>query len=89
MNLGELAHIQKVAALMKEMGITRLKVGDMELHRPIPEKAAPGPTEMPEDIEDKVEEFKSLMKLDDQSIMERMFPEPREPGGSDDPAAPN
>ena len=83
--MDELQRLRGVADLMKEMGITQLKMGDIELTRPA-QMSAPGPAGEDSKIEDKVEEFTSLLKLGNQEILDRMFPEPTAPGGSDEAA---
>ena len=82
-----LTDLKAVALLMQEMGLTHVKIDGLEVMRP--EKVvAPGPATDGK-VEDKIEEFTSLLKLGDAEIMDRMFPEPIEPGGSDDPASPH
>jgi hypothetical protein len=78
--------LERVALLMQKMGLTHVKLDGLEISRPEEAKAAPGPADNAP-IEDKAaEEFTSLLKLSNEEILDRMFPEPRLPGGPDDSA---
>lgn len=65
---------------MKESGVASFKHGDMEFSF-TPGAATTAPlniNDAPQEVKHKIEEFTSLLKLDDKDILDRMFPEPKE-----------
>jgi len=80
--------IKALAKVMQDYGITSLKIGDLELSRPLgefvsvpvkePKHFVPVDAPVTEDenpIEHKVEQLKSLMKLNDVELVDQLFPD--------------
>lgn len=84
--------IREIATIMKQFGMTHLKTSHVEMSMPaqsfsdLSPKQEPGPiphkTDTPpeeaEKIEHKVVELAGLMKLSDNELVDRLFPEPKE-----------
>lgn len=93
------SEIRQVAEAMRDCGIQYLKCGDLIMSCQAPRAVAsapaekhpltptqPGPSLSPEqekEIEHKVEALESIMKLSDEALIGRLFPEPEAP--KDDP----
>ena len=79
--------LRALAKVMKDYGITHVKTDALELSMPciaapatpVPTRAATIPPDAPaagmEPISHKIEELTSLMKLDDVSLVDKLFPD--------------
>jgi len=78
--------LKKIAKTMRSLGVLHYKCGDVELNlgptEPKPVKPTPAPvTEKPitpeeeKEIVHKLEQLTSIMKLDDTSLLDRLFPD--------------
>jgi hypothetical protein len=81
------AQLKELFALMRESGVTDLKMNGLEIRLAVAPKVPAGPAADVQ-VKDDVQEMTSLLKLSNEDILERMFPEPQALGGSDDSAAP-
>ena len=79
--------LRALAKVMREYGITHVKTESLELSiplcaapaTPMPTRAATTPPDAPasgmEPITHKIQELTSLMKLDDMSLVDKLFPD--------------
>lgn len=84
-----LEETRQLILLLKDSGVIYYKDSDLELKlvepKMIKDIGAPDPpmtplerADMPKEIKHKIEEFTSLMKLNDSDLIDQLFPEPTE-----------
>ena len=70
---------KELLAVLRASGVTHYKSPELELTLEV--AAAPIPQGSPEPIKEKLEQMTSLLKLDDVSLVDRLFPVPEEQQG--------